>query len=148
MFYFRSVVARNNNILKKLVLTNTGGAGERVIDISVQSQSHTPAASSSAPTSPTTPTTPGNSPLVDRTDTLRTIAVEAIHPIKVTHKASYRRPTRPQPGLADLETFGGGRRDEASAVEAVVASTLAVAAPRGIVIESIVLHRKVCVLHC
>ncbi|TBU21299.1 Gryzun, putative trafficking through golgi-domain-containing protein [Dichomitus squalens] len=135
-------LAPGTSILKKLVLTNTGGAGERVIDISVQSESHASNTVASTPTSSTTPTTPSHPPLVDRTETLRTIAVEAIHPIKVAHQATYRRPTRAQPGLADLETFEGVKKDEASAVEAIVTSTLTVVAPAGIEIESILLSRK------
>ncbi|KAI1785207.1 Gryzun, putative trafficking through golgi-domain-containing protein [Ganoderma leucocontextum] len=131
------------SVLKKLYLTNLGDANERVIDISVQSEAHAPstAAPTTTPASPTSPTSP-TAPLVDRTETLRTIAITAIQPFKVAHTATYRRPTRPQPGLADLETFGGGKRDEASAVEAVVTSTLTVAAPSGIVIDSMMLQRK------
>ncbi len=131
------------SILKKLYLTNHGGDGERVIDISVQSEARAPSiAPTATPASPTSPTS-STAPLVDRTETLRTIAIMAIQAFTVVHAASYRRPTRPQPGLADLETFDGGKRDEASAVEAVVTSTLTVAAPSGVVIDSMVLQRKV-----
>ena len=132
------------SIIKKLYLTNHGGDGERVIDISVQSEARAQSSTALAAT-PASPTSLTSSvvPLVDRTETLRTIAVTAIQAFTIAHAAAYRRSTRPQPGLADLETFGGGKRDEASAVEALVTSTLTIAAPSGIVIDSMVLQRKV-----
>ncbi|PIL33423.1 hypothetical protein GSI_04045 [Ganoderma sinense ZZ0214-1] len=130
------------SILKKLYLTNHGGDGERVIDISVQSEARAPSLAPAAPpASPTSPTL-STAPLVDKTETLRTIAIAAIQAFTVAHATTYRRPTRLQPGLADLETFGGGKRDEGSAVEALVTSTMTVVAPSGIVIDSMVLQRK------
>ncbi|RPD57771.1 hypothetical protein L226DRAFT_490820 [Lentinus tigrinus ALCF2SS1-7] len=142
------------SVLKKLYLTNTGAAGDRVVDISVQSQSRTPASTptSPAPTSPTSPTSPvpaepmspNAPPMVDRTETLRTISVSTIAPLTITHSTVYKRATRPLPGLSDLRTYESAKRprDEADAVEAEVTSTLTVAAPAGIVIESVVLQRK------
>ena len=145
-------------VLKKLFLTNTGAPGERVVDISVQSQSRDPQSSSpaspsaSVPTSPVVasptspipaePTSPSAAPIVDRTETLRTLSIGAIRPLTVAHETVYKRPTRPQPGLADLKTFEGGARDEGAAVEAHVTSTITVAAPAGIAIESVVLKRS------
>ncbi|KAI0359646.1 hypothetical protein OH77DRAFT_1587090 [Trametes cingulata] len=131
------VLSPGVSVLKKLYLTNAGAPGERVIDISVQS--HSTAQPPVSPVSPVSPTAPS---LVDKSETLRTLAVPAVQPIEVQHAVVYRRPTKPQPGLADLATFDGMERDEASAVEAVVTSTVAVVAPAGLMIESVVLHRK------
>ncbi|KAI0365604.1 hypothetical protein BV20DRAFT_1056347 [Pilatotrama ljubarskyi] len=131
------VLAPGVSVLKKLHLTNAGAPGERVIDISVQSHS-----SAQAPVSPVSPVSPSLPSLVDKSETLRTLAVAAVRPIEVEHGAVYRRPTKPQPGLADLATFDGTERDEAAAVEAVVTSTVTVVAPAGLVVESVVLHRK------
>ncbi|RDX49266.1 hypothetical protein OH76DRAFT_1483227 [Lentinus brumalis] len=145
------------SVLKKLYLTNAGAPGDRVVDISVQSQSRTPASASPAPTSPAPvsptsptspvpaePTSPSAPPTVDRTETLRTISVSAIAPLTIAHSAVYKRSTRALLGLSDLRTYERAKRprDEADAVEAEVTSTLTVAAPAGIVIESVVLQRK------
>ncbi|KAI0767041.1 Gryzun, putative trafficking through golgi-domain-containing protein [Fomes fomentarius] len=152
------------SVLKKLYLTNTGAPGERIVDISVQSQARTPSSSSSSssstpssaptsapaspsPTSPTSPipaepASPTAPPMLDRTETLRTLSISAIEPLKIAQSTVYRRPTRAQPGLADLRTFEAGTRDEAAALEAFVTSTLTVAASAGIVIENVVLKRS------
>lgn len=150
------------SVLKKLYLTNAGVPGERIVDISVQSQARTPSSSScssspssaptSAPTSPSPsspsslipaePASPNAPPMLDRTETLRTLSISAIEPLKIAHSTVYRRPTRAQPGLADLRTFEAGTRDEAAALEAFVTSTLTIAASAGIVIESVVLKRN------
>ena len=149
------------SILKKLYLTNMGAPGDRVVDISVQSQSQSrsPASASAsaptspAPTSPTSPTSPvpaepaspNAPPIVDRTETLRTISVSAVAPLTMAHSAVYKRSTRALPGLSDLRTYESAERprDEADAVEVEVTSTLTVTAPAGIVIETVVLQRKV-----
>ncbi len=137
------VLAPGVSVLKKLYLANTGAPGERVIDISVQSHS-----TAQPPTSPVSPTTPASATapsLVDRSETLRTLAVPTVLPIEVEHAVTYRRPAKPQPGLADLMTFEGSQKDEAAAVEAVVTSIVSVVATSGLVVENVVLHRKVCV---
>ncbi|KAI8973973.1 Gryzun, putative trafficking through golgi-domain-containing protein [Trametes punicea] len=131
------MLAPGASVIKKLYLINAGVPGERVIDISVQSQS-----TEQPPVSPVSPASPTAPPLADRTETLRTLSVAAVRPVEMEHAVVYRRPTRPQPGLADLTTFEGGTRDESAAVEAVVTSTVAVVAPSGLVIESVILHRK------
>lgn len=135
------VLAPGVSVLKKLCLANTGAPGERVIDISVQSHS-----TAQPPTSPVSPTTPASATapsLVDRSETLRTLAVPTVLPVEVEHTVTYRRPTKPQPGLADLMTFEGSHKDEAVAVEAIVTSIVSVVATSGLVVESVVLHRKV-----
>lgn len=135
------VLAPGVSVLKKLYLANTGAPGERVIDISVQSHS-----TAQPPTSPVSPTTPASATapsLVDRSETLRTLAVPTVLPVEVEHTVTYRRPTKPQPGLADLMTFEGSQKDEAAAVEAIVTSIVSVVATSGLVVESVVLHRKV-----
>ncbi|KAI0776280.1 Gryzun, putative trafficking through golgi-domain-containing protein [Trametes elegans] len=131
------LLAPGVSVLKKLHLTNAGVPGERIVDISVQSHSTT-----QQPVSPVSPVSPSAPPLVDRSETLRTLAVAAVQPLEVEYAVEYRRPTRPQPGISDLTTFDGGNRDEAAAVEAVVTSTIVVVAPVGLVIEGVVLHRK------
>ncbi|KAI0645251.1 Gryzun, putative trafficking through golgi-domain-containing protein [Trametes meyenii] len=128
------------SILKRLHLTNTGAPGERVVDISVQS--HATARIPVSPKSPTSPVSPGGPSLVDKTETLRTLAVAVVQPVEAAHAVVYRRLTKLLPGLLDLAMFEGSVRDEAAAVEAVVTSTVTVVAPAGLVIDSVVLHRK------
>ncbi|KAI9062346.1 hypothetical protein FKP32DRAFT_1593495 [Trametes sanguinea] len=133
------MLAPGASVVKKLYLTNAGAPGERVIDISVQSQSISQPPTPISPVSPDSPTMPT---LVDRTETLRTLSVAAVSPVEIEHAVVYRRTTQPQPGLADLATFESGARDEGAAVEAVVTSTISIVAPSGIAIESISLDRK------
>ncbi|CDO69602.1 hypothetical protein BN946_scf184875.g5 [Trametes cinnabarina] len=133
------VLAPGSSVVKKLYLTNAGTPGERVIDISVQSHS---TVQPPTPVSPNTPTSFSASTLVDRTETLRTIMVSAVSPVKIEHAVVYKRVTGSQPGLADLATFEPGTRDEGAAVEAIVTSTISVVAPSGLVIESLRFHRK------
>ena len=135
------MLAPGVSLLKTLYLTTTGAPGDRVVDISVQSQTAATSALSPTVGSPMSPNTP--IPVLDRTETLRTITIGAVRPLSVEHKVVYRRPLRPQPGLADLSRFDGTTRDEASAVEALVTSTWTVAAPSGLVIDGIALVRKV-----
>ncbi|KAI0753080.1 Foie gras liver health family 1-domain-containing protein [Daedaleopsis nitida] len=144
------ILAPGVSVLKKLYLNNTGAPGERIVDISVQSQAPSVSSSgstppTSAPTSPTSPTSPiptdlVSPPVVDRTETLRTLAISAVEPITVEHTSVYRRPTRPQPGLSDLQTFEG--QDEAAASEALVSSTFTIHAAAGLVIGRVALQRK------
>ncbi|KAH9942206.1 Foie gras liver health family 1-domain-containing protein [Epithele typhae] len=122
---------------KSTSLIKAIACGERVIDISIQSHQGTP-----PPLSPVTPDTPTSSAPIDRTETLRTITLEAVHAFNVEHSVVYRRPTKAQPGLVNLAMFDGNVRDEASVMEALVASSLVVAAPSGLEIEGVVLHRK------
>ncbi|KAH9855996.1 Gryzun, putative trafficking through golgi-domain-containing protein [Lenzites betulinus] len=134
------VLAPGVTVLKKLFLANTGAPGDRVIDISVQS--HSTAQLPVSPTSPKSPTSPTAPSTVDRSETLRTLTIDVTQPVRIEHAVTYKRPTKPQPGLADLATFEGGHRDEAAAVEALVTSVVSIIAPSGLVIEDVVLHRK------
>ncbi|KAI0669705.1 Gryzun, putative trafficking through golgi-domain-containing protein [Trametes maxima] len=126
------VLTPGASILKRLHLTNAGAPGERVVDNLLPV----------SPKSPTSPASPGGPPLVDKTETLRTLTVAVVQPIEAAHAVVYRRPTKLLPGLLDLAMFEGDVRDEAAAMEAVVTSTVTVVAPAGLVIESVVLHRK------
>ncbi|KAI0827923.1 Gryzun, putative trafficking through golgi-domain-containing protein [Trametes gibbosa] len=134
------VLAPGVTVLKRLFLANTGAPGDRVIDISVQSHSTTqPPVPPTSPTSPSSPTIPSN---VDRSETLRTLTISAMQPVRIEHVVTYRRPRKAQPGSADLETLEEGQRGEPAATEALVTSVLSIAAPSGLVIEGVVLHRE------
>ncbi|OBZ70000.1 Trafficking protein particle complex subunit 11 [Grifola frondosa] len=134
------VIGPGVGIVKTLYLINAGCAGDRTVDISVQSRS---TASPSSPITPNSPSSPSIARVIDRGETLRTLVVPAIEPIEVTYEVSYRRSLNPQPGLADLETYKDGYWDESNSADAIVTNTISCAAPSVIMVESISLRPQV-----
>lgn len=110
---------------------NTGAVGDRILDISVQSR----------PTSPGTHT--DNTEFQDVTETLRTLVIPTVDPIKVTQTILYMQAAGEWLGLADLKTFDGDFWDNRKTGEALVHSRIECAGPSGIEIESVELVRKV-----
>ncbi|CAL1711378.1 unnamed protein product [Somion occarium] len=122
------------NMNKTLYLACSGAVGDRVIDISVQSRSM----ASVSPTTPVTPQSP--SQVADTGETLRTLVVPTVDPITATHHVTYRRSTKPSPGLGDLDTFEGDYWDDAG--EAHVVTTMTSVGPSGIFVEGLKLLRE------
>ncbi|KII95624.1 hypothetical protein PLICRDRAFT_662357 [Plicaturopsis crispa FD-325 SS-3] len=133
------VVAPGVNVLKTLHLINTGAAGDRVLDISVQSRS---TATPAPVESPTSPEYPASAALVDTNEILQTMVVPTAAPFKVTRHVSYRRALGEGPGLADLRTYEGDFWDDRDGGEAIVTTTLECTGPWGVDIESLKLDRK------
>lgn len=132
------------NVVKTLRLSCTGAAGDRTIDISVQSRSTATPPEPASPTSPKSPTSASASLAVDRRETLRTLVVPALEPVKAQFDVVYLRSLRTQKGLADLSTFDADSWDDGDGGEALVTTTFVCAAESGIVVESIKSVRQVC----
>lgn len=108
--------------LKTLYLKNTGGAGDRVLDISIQSRS--PVAQ-------------------DTSEVLRTLFVPTIAPMKVEYGVKYLHARRPLPGLTDLRTYESDYWDDGEGGEALVRAGMTCVGPWGVSVETVRLVRKV-----
>jgi hypothetical protein len=111
--------------LKTLYLKNTGGVGDRVLDISIQSRS--PVAQ-------------------DTSEVLRTLSVPTVAPMKVDYGVKYVHARGPLPGLTDLHTYEGDYWDDGEGGEAFVSARMACMGPWGISVETVRLVRKVSLL--
>jgi hypothetical protein len=105
------VIAPGVNVMKTLYLFNSGSPGNRMIDISVRSRSLT---------SLEQPSEGMSSELDDASETLQTLVVPTVEPIKVTFDVVYRRTLGQRNGLADLTTFEETFWDDGEGGEAVV----------------------------
>lgn len=131
------VLAPGVNVIKTLYLVNTGAAGDRMIDLSVQSRS------TATPSKPTSPVSPEGRELSDVSELLQTLVVPTVDPVKVTYAVNYRRALGERPGLADLTTYEGDFWDDGDGGEAIVNVKMECAGPWGMDIEYVKLLRKV-----
>jgi hypothetical protein len=111
---------------------NTGAAGNRMVDISVQSR----------PTS--SEETDDSLEFQDVTETLQTLIVPAVDSIEIDQTVTYSHSPSEWPGLADLRTFDADFWDDRFGGEALITSKIACVGPSGVEIESIRLEREVC----
>ena len=125
------VLASGARILKTLYLVNTGAAGNRMVDISVQSRSTSSEATNDDLES------------LDVTEILQTLLVPTMDPIEISHSVTYTRPISEWLGLADLRTFDTSFWDDRCGGEALINSKMIYAGPSDIEIESIRLEREV-----
>ncbi|KAF8070400.1 Foie gras liver health family 1-domain-containing protein [Lyophyllum atratum] len=123
---------RSYNFIKgTLYLVNTGAPGDRVVDISIQSR----------PINAVNDVT--NPELQDMTETLRTLVIPTIDPLKVTQTISYTRGLAEWPGLADLKTFDGDLWNNSRTNEALVTTRIECAGPSALQVGSVKLERHV-----
>jgi hypothetical protein len=108
--------------LKTLYLKNTGGVGDRVLDISIQSRS--PVAQ-------------------DTSEVLRTLFVPTVAPMRVEYGVKYLHARRPLPGLTDLRTYESDYWDDGEGGEALVVAGMTCMGPWGVSVETVRLVRKV-----
>ncbi|KAI0343684.1 hypothetical protein BDW22DRAFT_1328221 [Trametopsis cervina] len=123
--------------VRTLYLNSSVAAGDRVIDLSIQSNNltYTP-----APSTPLSPLSPSSAP-ADTGETLRTLVVPTIAPIIAEDLVKYRRSTAMQPGLAELSTYSDQYWDGAGCGIAIVSTTWTCVAPHGLKVESAKLSR-------
>ncbi|KAG6920032.1 hypothetical protein DXG01_010100 [Tephrocybe rancida] len=124
------VISPGDNAVKTLYLANSGAAGDRVVDISVQSR---------ATDSVVDPAEPE---LDDMTETTRMLVVPTVDPLRFVQTISYRRGLDPWPGLADLNTFDGDRWNPIRTSEALVNTRIECAGPSSLQVESITFERQ------
>jgi trafficking protein particle complex subunit 11 len=125
------VLAPGLRVLKTLYLVNTGAAGHRMVDISVQSRSTD------------SEEIDESLEFQDVTDTLQTLIVPTVDPIEISHTVTYTRSLSEWPGLADLRTFDTDFCDDRRGGQALIKSKMVCVGPSEIEIESIRLEREV-----
>lgn len=123
------MLASGARILKTLYLVNTGAVGNRMVDISVQSKS--------------TSFEETDLEFLDITETLQTLIVPTVDPIKISHGITFTRSIREWAGLADLRIFDIDFWDDRCGGEALIDSKMICIGPSEIEIESIRLEREV-----
>lgn len=117
---------------KALQLVSAGAAGDRTIDISVQSRIALPSNPVSSPISPAT-----QASLPDTGENLQTLIIPAVLPLKITQNTSYKRRGEGIPGLARLSTFDKEFWDDSAGGEALVRTTVECVGPWSLVVENI-----------
>lgn len=124
------IVKSGQKVQQTLYLLTMGSAGQRVIDISVQSRT----VSSEATATPQL--------FADTNETLRTLVIPTVNPLHTTVTTAYHRRSDPLPSLLDLKLF------EADVFEteqsAAVAMHFVNSGPCELEIQSMKLLRQVC----
>ncbi|EGN92744.1 hypothetical protein SERLA73DRAFT_98785 [Serpula lacrymans var. lacrymans S7.3] len=125
-------VAPGVTALKTLYLVNNGAAGDRTVDISIQSRSVSPGRD--LPNSPQSPTSRSAS---DMTETLETLVIPTVKAVKASYDVRYQRALGKQLGISDLRMFEDGFWDDAHGGEAIVSAKLECSGPWKLEIESL-----------
>ncbi|KAI9511510.1 Gryzun, putative trafficking through golgi-domain-containing protein [Russula earlei] len=107
--------------LKTLYLKNTGGVGDRVLDISIQSSSHV---------------------AQDTSEVLRTLLVPTVSSMKIEYAVGYFHSRGPLSGLTDLRTYENDYWDDGEGGEALVRARMVCMGPWGVSVETVRLVRK------
>ncbi|KAN0130166.1 Gryzun, putative trafficking through Golgi domain containing protein [Lactarius tabidus] len=114
-------IAPGATTLKTLYLTSTGGVGDRVLDISIQSRS---------PVSR------------DTSEVLRTLSVPTVASMSVEYGVKYLHAPRPLPGLTDMNTYESDYWDDGEGGEAFINARMTCTGPWGLSVETVRLSRK------
>ncbi|KAF7315077.1 hypothetical protein MIND_00021900 [Mycena indigotica] len=112
--------------VKTLYLISTGGAGDRMLDISIQSVA--------------VAATPTENP--DMTETLQTLVIPTSEAIKADFNVVYKRTRGKSAGPGDLRTYDHDFWDDASGGEATVTARLSCPGPWGLKVVSMTLVRQ------
>ncbi|KAF8918186.1 Gryzun, putative trafficking through golgi-domain-containing protein [Mucidula mucida] len=115
------------NCVKVLHLTSTGGAGDRILDISLQSRSKKSF---------------NGEPIEDVSEVLKTVVVPTVAALSITHDIVYRRSLKDRMGLADLRAFDEDFWDDGQGGEAEVNLMIECAGPWSILMEKLTLQRQ------
>ncbi|KAJ7209783.1 Gryzun, putative trafficking through golgi-domain-containing protein [Mycena pura] len=117
------------SIVKTLYLVSSGGAGDRMVDISIRST----AVVDVPPESPE---------LQDMTETLQTLVVPTSEAIKVNFNVVYRWPLAARAGTADLRTYEHDFWDDSDGGQAVITAQMECVGPWSLEVESVKLVRQ------
>ncbi|KAJ7270064.1 Gryzun, putative trafficking through golgi-domain-containing protein [Mycena haematopus] len=118
------------SVVKTLHLISSGAAGDRMVDVSIQST--TVGAQQ-----------PENPELQDMTETLQTLIVPTSDAIKVDYGVVYKRALGARAGVADLRTYDHDFWDDGDGGEAVVTARMQCVGPWGLEVASVKLLREV-----
>lgn len=118
------------SIVKTLHLISGGGAGDRMVDVSIQSTA-------------VRAQQPENPELLDMTETLQTLVVPTLDAIKVNYGVVYKRAVGARAGVADLRTYDHDFWEDGDGGEAIVTTSMECAGPWGLEVLSVKLNREV-----
>lgn len=120
-------------------MVNTGAAGDRILDISIQSRSISKLLVPTSPVSPDGPAYPS-----DTSEALQTLIVPTANPIRVSYDLAYRRALAERPGLANLTAFESDYWNDGEGGEAIVTARLETVGPWSLEVLDMKLLRHVC----
>ena len=130
-------------MLKTLYLVNTGAAGDRILDISIQSRTM-PKSSSSGPISVSRDS---ESQPSDTSEALQTLTVPTVNPITISYDVGYRRALAERLGPSDLASYDNTFWDGGEGGEALVNARMETMGPYSLEVESVKLIRHVSTKH-
>ncbi|KIY46190.1 hypothetical protein FISHEDRAFT_47894 [Fistulina hepatica ATCC 64428] len=122
-------------VSKTLYLLNADVGGDRLLDISIQSRAVWQD-SDSLPNEPES-TAESDTAASDITETLKTLTVPTVDPLKGTFDISYRRATHTRPALAEMDTFDESYWDDSQGGQALLNFTLENSGPWKVDIASV-----------
>ncbi|KAL0955838.1 hypothetical protein HGRIS_002040 [Hohenbuehelia grisea] len=125
---------------KTLLLTTKGAAGDRMIDVSIQSRpkaAHVPLEDENEPD-----TKAETIPSQDVSEVLQTLVMPTVDPFKTSYSVAYCRKLAEHAGPADLRTFDSEYWDDRQGGEAQVVFSAECASPWGLDISSMVLTHQ------
>lgn len=133
------IIAPGVSIVKTLILVSAGSAGDRTIDISVQSNIPSNQLTRCSPSESHTSSGVSTPAVNDTSEILQTLVIPTATAFSVTQNVEYFRPLYPAPPLADLsaienESWHGG--------EAVITTTIECSAACGVEIQVVKLMRQ------
>ncbi|KAJ7496837.1 Gryzun, putative trafficking through golgi-domain-containing protein [Mycena latifolia] len=120
------------SVVKTLYLVSSGPAGDRMVDVSIQSTAPTTAAAH-APESPE---------LQDMTETLQTLVVPTLEALKAEFGVVYKRAVGARAGVADLRTYDYDFWEDGDGGEALVEARMECVGPWGVEVASVRLLRE------
>lgn len=125
------VVAPGMSVTKTLHLLSSGAAGDRVLDISVQTRI------------PEVIAEDQEHRVNDVTETLQTIVVPTLEAFQVMQEVTYQHSLKGWGGLADLASYDEDYEDEGRGAEAMVMTDVSIAGPWSVYVEHIGLEDEV-----
>lgn len=137
-------IAPGVSATKTLYLVGSGAPGDRMLDISIQSTAVQPGTTSKGDddAEPRSSSPLSAHAAVDSCEKLQTIVIPTSGALTVTYDVAYRRSKNALPALADLSTVEDDFWDDSYGGVAVVTTRIECSAPRGLVVESLKLHRQ------
>lgn len=136
------VLAPGVRATKTMHLFNTGAGGDRMVDVSIQTNTATLAAEDGQDENESEDEDEQDS-VLDTMEHLKMLVIPTVNPLQVTQTVSYRRNLDSWPGLADLETFDENFWDDSRGGEALVMATMSCVGPWTLKIQGVELDRRV-----
>lgn len=134
------VLAPGVSATKTMHLFNTGAGGDRMVDISIQTNTATSAAEDSQDESESDDE---QDSVLDTMEHLKMLVIPTVNPLQVTQTVSYRRNLNSWSGLADLETFDENFWNDGRGGEALITATMSCVGPWCLKIQHVELERRV-----